>query len=110
LPVPVTIHKGAAEPSRGLVIYFTMEDRYPMADMAAAENIRRIAAHGFDVAVPQVRGTGATRVSDMNSAALYSMALGRPLFAARLGDLRTVIDWLLAQPGYRSTALTLWGE
>lgn len=110
LPVPVAIHKAARHPFRGVIVYFTIQDRYRASDLTAGEVVDRLIAAGFDVVLPEVRGSGATRVEDMNSVALYSMALGRPLFAARIGDLRAVLDWLLVQPEYRSAPLAVWGE
>ena len=38
------------------------------------------------------------------------MALGKHLFSTRIYDLERVIDYLLAQPEYKSFRVALWGE
>ncbi len=103
LPVAVTIHHPANRAAgQALMIYFSMAERYPAVD--------RFQQAGFTVAVPEVRGAGATRVQDMTSVMLYTMALGKHLFSTRIFDLQKVIDYLLSQPEYRSSRLTVWGE
>ena len=99
LPVPVSIHqaKGGA-----LLVYF--------ADVPSSDAVQNLVDAGFTVAVPQVRGTGLTRVKDMNSIALYCIMLGKHLYSTRIYDLQRVIDYLLEQPEYKSKQLVVWGE
>jgi len=111
LPVPVDIYYHAPGKDRKtLLLYFTMEERYPSALESRAEAVRRLVQDGYTVAVPQVRGSGATRVKDMNSVALYSMALGKHLFSARIYDLQRVLDYLSAQREFGRMAIKAWGE
>lgn len=111
LPVGVSVHHPIdAGKSEGLILYFSMEERYPTSDVKIPEMVSRLTGRGFTVAVPEVRGTGATRAADANSVALFSMALGKHLFSTRIYDLARVADYLLAQPQYRSLRLILWGE
>jgi dienelactone hydrolase len=110
LPVAVEIHHPVGAGNGALLLYFSMAERYPTSDLSAAEVIPRLVGRGFTVAVPQVRGTGPTRADDMNSIALFSMALGKHLFSSRIYDLQRVMDFLLAQPGYKPLRLIVWGE
>jgi cephalosporin-C deacetylase-like acetyl esterase len=111
LPVPVRVHHPVKRDApQALLIYFSMEDRYPTASLSAGEMVESLTKEGFTVAVPQVRGSGQTRVADMNSVMLYSMALGKHLFSTRIYDLQRVADYLLAQPEYRSSRVVIWGE
>jgi dienelactone hydrolase len=111
LPVAVRVHHPPAEIAhKGLLVYLAMEPRYSSADLDAAEAVDRLVKQGYVVAVPEVRGTGATQVAGMPSVALFAMALGKHLFSTRIYDLQRVIDYLEAQPEYRGLSLTVWGE
>ena len=110
LPVPVEIHSPQATGNGTLLLYFSMSERYPTSELSAAEMVEKLVHRGFTVAVPQVRGTGPTKVNDTASAALYSMALGKHLFSTRLFDLQRVMDFLGSQPAYKPLRLMVWGE
>jgi len=110
LPVPVEIHSPQATGNGTLLLYFSMSERYPTSELSAAEMVEKLVRRGFTVAVPQVRGTGPTKVNDTASAALYSMALGKHLFSTRLFDLQRVMDFLGSQPAYKPLRLMVWGE
>jgi len=111
LPVAVSIHHPAAEVKRGgLLLYFTMQERYPTATLGAQETERALVERGYTVAIPEVRGTWGTQVKGMDSVALFSMALGKHLFSSRIYDLRRTMDYLRAQPEYQALPLTVWGE
>jgi dienelactone hydrolase len=111
LTIPVRIFRpGAPRRDNTLIVYFTMSDRQPVADLTATERIRRLVATGYTVAAPEVRGSGASRVEDMNSVMLYSMALGKHLFSSRIWDLQRVLDYLLAQEDFRSRQVVVLGE
>lgn len=111
LPVPVEVHHPTQKhKQRALVIYFTMKDSDPRTDLSANEMVQKLVGAGFTVAVPQVRGTGLTKVKDMASVELFAMALGKHLFSTRIYDLERVIDYLLTQPAYKSLRVAVWGE
>jgi dienelactone hydrolase len=111
LPVALEVHHPALkQDQRTLVIFFAMEDRNAWTVLSASEMVQKLVATGFTVAVPQVRGTGTTVVQDMASVELFAMALGKHLFSTRIYDLERVIDYLLAQPEYKSLRVALWGE
>jgi dienelactone hydrolase len=111
LAVPVDLHYPVRGNDRKVVVlYFTMEERYPGATEAREEAVLRLVREGYTVAVPQVRGSGTTRVQDMNSVALYSMALGKHLFSTRIYDLQRVLDYLREQPEFRQMGIKVWGE
>jgi dienelactone hydrolase len=111
LPVPVEVHHPRQRGKQGtIVIYFAMEDGSPRTGVNGNEMVQKLVGAGFTVAVPQVRGTGVTAVEDMASAELFAMALGKHLFSTRIYDLEKVIDYLLAQPEYKSLRVALWGE
>jgi dienelactone hydrolase len=111
LPVAVSIyHPAKGAPRQGLMVYFTMQDSYGTSDLTCADAVGRLVKEGYTVAVPHVRGTFETRVDDMGSVELYTMAFGKHLFSTRIYDLQRVIDYLLAQPAYQSPPLAVWGE
>jgi len=111
LPVPIDIyHPGPGKDRKILLVYFTMEERYEGATESRTDAVRRLVNDGYTVVVPEVRGSGATRVKDMNSVALYSMALGKHLFSSRIYDLQRVLDYLRSQPEYARMGLKVWGE
>lgn len=110
LPVAVEIRHPLDAGNGALILYFSMSERYPMSELSETQVVERLVRRGFTVAVPQVRGTGPTCADDMNSIELYSMALGKHLFSARIYDLQRVIDFLQAQPAYKPLRLIVWGE
>jgi dienelactone hydrolase len=110
LPVTVEIHHPTGTGKGVLLLYFSMSERYPTSELSDAEMVETLVRRGFTVAVPQVRGTGPTRVDDVASVELYSMALGKHLFSTRIYDLQRVIDFLEGQPQYKPLRLILWGE
>jgi hypothetical protein len=100
LPVRVRIYPAAAT-QRKVLVYFSL-------DPATETTVRRLCSAGFTVAVPEVRGSGRTKVQDMTSVRLFSMMLGKHLFAGRLYDLQRVLDYLGTE--YRGNELVVWGE
>lgn len=106
LPVSVSIyHPGGLRPQKPLILFFSMT-----GSGEALERIRALVARGFVVAAPQVRGSGPTLATGMDSIALYCMALGKHLFSTRIYDLQRVTDYLLDQKRYRNLPLLVWGE
>lgn len=109
LPVAVNIYHPAGR-SRGNIMLLAMDERNLASTLTRAELVDRLGSAAYTVAVPEVRGTGATRAKDMNSIYLFSMALGKHLFSTRIFDLQRTIDFLLMQDDFKGQPLTVWGE
>lgn len=91
--------------SRGLIIYLSLSDQ-----SRGKEQLKTLVDQGFIAAYPQVRGSGPTLATGMDSIALYSMALGKHLFSIRVYDLQCVMDYLLGQQEYKRLPIVVWGE
>jgi hypothetical protein len=106
LPVPVSIyHPAKLETHTAVIVLVSLDQNGPQL-----RQIRTLASLGFVVAVPQVRGSGPTLATNMDSVALYSMALGKHLFATRIYDLQCVINYLSDQQQYRKLGFVVWGD
>lgn len=106
LPVPVSIyHPGESQSQKPLILFLSLNE-----GSDALKRIRALVAQGFVVAAPEVRGSGPTLATGMDSVAMYCMALGKHLFSTRIYDLQRVTDYLLDQERYRTLPLLVWGE
>ena len=73
---------------------------------------------GFAVCLPDVRGTGETRIgsgspsrgSSRTSIAQSSLILGQSVIGLQLRDLRTVIRWLGTRSEINGKSVAMWGD
>jgi hypothetical protein len=72
---------------------------------------------GIAVCLPDVRGTGETRVgtsaergSSRTSVSQTNLILGQPVIGSQLRDLRTVIRWLGQRDNLDGKKIAMWGD
>jgi hypothetical protein len=82
-----------------------------------ADTLREFLKAGIAVCLPDVRGTGETRVgtsadraSSRTSASQTEQILGRTVLGLQLRDLRTVLAWLRGIADVDGKKLAVWGD
>jgi dienelactone hydrolase len=82
-----------------------------------AASIARLLEAGIAVCLPDLRGTGETRLGDYrgrrSEATRQSSSermLGSTLFGSRLSDLLTVVQWLRTRSDIDDASIAVWGD
>ena len=110
LRIPVEVRPGRRrERGESLLVYLTLADSSAIP-RNESEVLRQLVENGVTVALPVVRGAASTRTPDMDSVKLFSMSLGKHLFATRIQDVQRTIDYFLSTPEYRNSRIIVWGS